>query len=161
MLRSVLIKLAMLGATLSMIVWMGWTAPPNRGEAGPAGSIASPDHADTVAATPAPHEGGPRPSASMITPLPPAPAVPSSPRSSPGKAHLDINQATVQDFEQLPGIGPALAQRIMDHRRSHGPFARVDDLLLVRGIGPKKLDRVREFVTVDHGISSKKRRGRL
>ena len=66
------------------------------------------------------------------------------------RARLDVNQATVEELNQLPGIGPALAQRIVDHRRSHGPFAAVDDLLFVKGIGAKKLDRLREFVGINN-----------
>jgi competence protein ComEA len=53
-----------------------------------------------------------------------------------GGALLDLNSATVADFDALPGIGPVLAQRIVDHRSAHGPFTSVDQLDDVSGIGP-------------------------
>ncbi len=61
---------------------------------------------------------------------------------------LDLNRATADELELLPGIGPTLAASIVDHRTSQGPFASVDDLLAVRGIGDAKLAAVRELVTV-------------
>jgi competence protein ComEA len=60
---------------------------------------------------------------------------------------LDINKATAAQMECLPGIGPTLAQRIVDEREKK-PFASVDDLKRVYGIGPKKLEQARPFVTV-------------
>jgi len=61
---------------------------------------------------------------------------------------LDLNRATAQELEKLPGIGPVLAQRIVDWREKHGPFKSVDDLLAVPGIGPKTLENLRDKVTV-------------
>ena len=61
---------------------------------------------------------------------------------------IDINQATVEDFQKLPGIGPALAARIVAYRKKHGLFHRVEDLLVVRGIGPKKWKAIRPFLKV-------------
>ena len=60
----------------------------------------------------------------------------------------DINQATVADLDRLPGIGPSTARAIVDHRTRNGPFASVDDLLAVRGIGPAKLAELRALVRV-------------
>ena len=60
---------------------------------------------------------------------------------------IDLNRATVEDLDRLPGIGPSTAQAIIDHRDQHGPFGSVDDLLDVRGIGPAKLDAIRDLVT--------------
>lgn len=57
---------------------------------------------------------------------------------------IDINQATWVEFAQLNQIGPVLARRIVDYREAHGPFRSLDDLLHVKGIGPKKLDANRK-----------------
>jgi competence protein ComEA len=61
---------------------------------------------------------------------------------------LDLNSATPADLEALPGIGPALAQRIIDYRRAHGPFKTIDDLEQVSGIGPKKLARIKPLEVI-------------
>lgn len=61
---------------------------------------------------------------------------------------VDINRAGPSELERLPGIGPVLAQRIVDYRQRHGPFRTVDDLLAVSGIGPKVLERLRPYVVV-------------
>jgi len=59
---------------------------------------------------------------------------------------IDINQATDAELEQLPGIGPSLAQKIVEYRLAHGLFLEVDDLLNVSGIGPAKLDQIRDLI---------------
>ena len=61
---------------------------------------------------------------------------------------LDLNRATLADLVRLPGIGPALARRILETRETVGRFAAVDDLAGVRGVGPAKLERLRPFVGV-------------
>lgn len=60
---------------------------------------------------------------------------------------VDINRATADDFDRLPGVGPATARAIVDDRDRNGPFASVDELERVPGIGPAKLDALRELVT--------------
>lgn len=72
-----------------------------------------------------------------------------NPGVNPGAPLLvDLNQATVAELDQLPGVGPSTARAIIDHRTRHGPFASVDDLLAVRGIGPAKLAELKPFVRV-------------
>jgi competence protein ComEA len=72
-----------------------------------------------------------------------------SPGASGGTESLiNINTATLDELETLPGIGPALGQRILDYRQEHGPFRSVDDLLNVSGIGDKRLADIRPKVTV-------------
>jgi competence protein ComEA len=66
----------------------------------------------------------------------------------PGNALVNLNTATLDQLESLPGIGPALAQRILAYREQHGPFRRVEDLLKVSGIGAKRLADLRPKVTV-------------
>lgn len=61
---------------------------------------------------------------------------------------VNLNRAGVAELDALPGIGPGLAQRIVDYRRAHGPFRRVEDLLRVPGIGPAKLEQLKAHVTV-------------
>lgn len=62
---------------------------------------------------------------------------------------LSINTAGEAELESLPGIGPVLARRIAAHRRSHGAFRRLEDLLTVEGIGPKLLERLKPLVVVE------------
>jgi competence ComEA-like helix-hairpin-helix protein len=64
---------------------------------------------------------------------------------------LDLNRASIDDLVRLPGVGPALAERIVAARAGDGPFASVDDLARVPGIGPAKLARLRDLVTVSPG----------
>jgi competence protein ComEA len=60
---------------------------------------------------------------------------------------ININQASAEELQRLPGIGPKLAQRIVEERRK-GPFKSVDDLKRVSGIGPKTLEKLRPHITV-------------
>jgi competence ComEA-like helix-hairpin-helix protein len=64
------------------------------------------------------------------------------------ETRLDLNRATADDLQRLPGVGPALAARIVQARHESGPFASIDDLGRVKGLGPVKLDRLRAFVGV-------------
>ena len=62
---------------------------------------------------------------------------------------LDINAASREDLDALPGIGPALAQRIFDYRQKHGPFKKIDDLEQVSGIGPNKLENIKPYLIIN------------
>lgn len=61
---------------------------------------------------------------------------------------VNLNAASAADLQELPGIGPALAERIVAHRTEHGPFRTVEDLKKVAGIGPKTFERLKDLVTV-------------
>ncbi len=63
-------------------------------------------------------------------------------------APVDLNTATAEQLDTLPGVGPSTAQSILDYRQQHGRFATVDELLEVRGIGDAKLAQLRDRVTV-------------
>ncbi|WP_394613084.1 helix-hairpin-helix domain-containing protein [Lentzea sp. JNUCC 0626] len=76
-------------------------------------------------------------------PPPPAADAPQAPRSQP---KLNLNTATVADLDALPGIGPVMAQRIVDHRTRKGPFTAVDQLRDVEGIGESKLAKLTDLV---------------
>jgi competence protein ComEA len=69
-----------------------------------------------------------------------APGVPS------GK--ININTATAAELDQLPGIGPALAQRIIDYRTQNGPFKTIEDLKKVKGIGDALFEQIKDRITV-------------
>jgi competence protein ComEA len=60
---------------------------------------------------------------------------------------LDINAATAADLEELPGVGPVLAERIVAYRNEHGSFSAVEDLLDVPGIGEAKLSGMRDAIS--------------
>jgi competence protein ComEA len=61
---------------------------------------------------------------------------------------VDINIATLSDLDALPGVGPSTAQAIIDYRVANGPYASIEGLLNVRGIGPSKLAAMRARVRV-------------
>ena len=65
-----------------------------------------------------------------------------------GEGPVDLNTATAEQLEELPGVGPAIAAAIVDERERRGRFATVDDLLDVRGIGEARLEQLRDLVTV-------------
>jgi len=66
----------------------------------------------------------------------------------PPATPIDLNVANVKELQELPGVGPVTAQRIIDMRQKSGRFHRVEDLLAIRGISQKKLDALRPYVTV-------------
>ncbi|HEY5876687.1 MAG TPA: helix-hairpin-helix domain-containing protein, partial [Ilumatobacteraceae bacterium] len=83
--------------------------------------------------------------------VPAAPALPPTAAGAGAAAAtgpIDLNRATAEQLDALPGVGPATAAAIVAHRDGNGPFASVEDLLDVRGIGPAKLDGLRDLVTV-------------
>lgn len=61
---------------------------------------------------------------------------------------IDLNNADAGVLKQLPGVGPQLADRIVDHRNRNGPFGKIEDLQSVQGIGPATLERLRYVVVV-------------
>ena len=63
-------------------------------------------------------------------------------------AKVNINTAGVEELDQLPGIGPAIAQRIIDYRNEHGEFKKVEDVQEVKGIGDAKYSEIKDSITV-------------
>lgn len=61
---------------------------------------------------------------------------------------VSINTAELEEFTLLPGIGKATAQNIIDYRNTNGLFQSVDDLVRVKGIGPKTLEKIRAYITL-------------
>ncbi len=69
---------------------------------------------------------------------------------------LDLNTATLDELQQLPGVGRVTAQAIVRFREKTGPFRRVEDLLAIRGITKRKLEKLRPYVTVAPPAPAKK-----
>jgi competence protein ComEA len=68
--------------------------------------------------------------------------------SSSSTGLVNVNTADADALEALPGVGPATAKAIIDHRAANGPFASVEDLKKVKGIGDTKFAAIRPFVAV-------------
>lgn len=64
---------------------------------------------------------------------------------------VDLNTAEAEELATLPGIGEGLAKRIVDYRTEHGPFEGPEGLMEVSGIGEKKLEELRDYITVSNG----------
>ncbi|WP_433167410.1 helix-hairpin-helix domain-containing protein [Kribbella sp. CA-247076] len=89
----------------------------------------------------------PPPGASTTAPgttNPHTPANPTAPASTP----VNLNTATLDQLDALPGVGPVLAQRIVDYRTQNGPFTTIDQLQEVSGVGPKKFDSLKPHVRI-------------
>jgi competence protein ComEA len=69
-------------------------------------------------------------------------------KKQPPAHPLDLNIANVKELQQVPGIGPKTAQAIVDFRHKSGPFRRVEDLLAIKGISQRKLDKMRPYLKV-------------
>lgn len=69
-------------------------------------------------------------------------------KKKPPEHPINLNTATESQLQEVPGIGPATADRILKMRKSYGPLESVDDLRAIKGIGPKRLDKMRKYLTV-------------
>lgn len=75
--------------------------------------------------------------------------------SATAPAKININTATLEELQTLPRIGPAIAQRIIDYRKEHGPFKRIEDLLKVQGIGERVFEQIKDRITVGPEVRDK------
>lgn len=75
--------------------------------------------------------------------------------SSSPPAKININTASLEELQTLPRIGPAIAQRIIDYRKEHGPFKRIEDLLKVQGIGERIFEQIKDRITVGTEVKDK------
>ena len=141
MLSKIFFKLTMVSAVLAVVCWIGWSVP--------------------VPKSPDPLEPGELQEPGRYALEPTAPSsmksTPSAPQERPREHDvlrrpagiaLDLNRASAQDFERLPGIGPVLAGRIIQYRASQGMFHDIEQLREVKGIGPKKFEQIRAHVAV-------------
>jgi competence protein ComEA len=174
-LQSLAIKILMLGITVGIIYW-GLSADDQQLARAPEPSIMStaadglheeppvrPDPAPEtdpkdVVVEESPPGGDPAPPAGReVAVLAPAEPAPSSsvrrtksfltaPARRPVRFPIDLNKAPVHDLQELPGIGEKFAKRIVQHRKDHGPYQSVEDLRKVKGIGKKRMERLRPLV---------------
>jgi competence ComEA-like helix-hairpin-helix protein len=76
-------------------------------------------------------------------------------KKKPPAKPVNLNTATAEELQQVPGIGPATAEKILQMRKSYGAFKSVDDLLAIRGLGPKRLEKMRKYLTVGKPAAAK------
>jgi competence protein ComEA len=74
----------------------------------------------------------------------------------PPSQPINLNAASSEQLQQVPGIGPATADKILQMRKSYGPFKSVDDLLAIRGIGKKRLDKMRKYLIAGRPATASK-----
>jgi comEA protein len=77
-------------------------------------------------------------------------------KKKPPTHPINLNSASAAELQQVPGIGPSTANKILEMRKSYGAFKSVDDLLAIKGIGPKRLEKMRKYLTVGKSPQSKK-----
>lgn len=144
MIQSLVIKAGMLFATVLLVAWIGWPTPH---DPVPVTGVVSAEGEPSQTVSP---RGEP----TLVTrpTQRPTPVTPTAGRSQEKQGKLDLNLATAEELQGLPGIGPVLAQRIVDQRTTHGPFHTVDDLRDVKGIGKKRMDQLRPLVTVEMAV---------
>jgi comEA protein len=80
----------------------------------------------------------------------------SSATKKPPLKPININTANSEELQQVPGVGPVTAEKILQMRKSYGAFKSVDDLLSIRGIGKKRLEKMRKYLTVSKSASLNK-----
>ncbi len=129
MIRSLTIKLIMLAGTLAFLVALNWSGP-NRG-------------ADTQHLV-AQHPLSPTHAVASTSSKKNEPSF----NNEPSIHAIDLNLSTAQELEALPGIGPILAKRIVEHRSQVGGFKSIQELDNVKGIGPKKLQALLPLIKV-------------
>jgi competence protein ComEA len=83
----------------------------------------------------------------VVVPRRAATGAPAAASASGPPAKVSLASATLEQLDELPGVGPVTAQKILDYRQAHGPFGSVDDLDAVPGIGPARVEQLRDLVT--------------
>lgn len=141
--RSLLLKLGMIAVTVGALAWIGWpmaeVPPPSlsQEEAGPPATLDTPQPVRSNTAD------------KTLVQLPTQRR--ESRTAAPAYAKkVDLNRATIQELQELPGVGPVLARRLVAHRQQGG-FKTVEDLMEVKGIGKKRFEQLRPLVGVGAG----------
>ena len=156
--QSLFLKLGMFAATLGVVFWIGWALPNSMDR--PRDLAVTPQSYETSNPGPIPaSESATEATTASVAFVPNQSSVPATPTRS-HRDLLDLNRATEQDFDALPGIGARLAERIIAYRQSVGIFHSLDELRQVKGIGNKKFERIRPLITVmpdSESVRGKKR----
>ena len=153
---SLLLKLGMFATTMGVVFWIGWTLPASFDrEPGLVAESLEGVKADILSGSGRVATMSPSSVPSSADQPSTAPASKRAPRGL-----LDLNSATGQDLDALPGVGPKLAERIMEYRESVGVFHTLEELRAVKGIGKKTFERIRPLVTVtsDAGLSDRRKK---
>ena len=140
MLSGLVFRLTMVGMVLGVMFWIGWSVP-------------APQFAQPLQPAALHDSGGQAlesvsPPSSQRTPSAPLERRREHDVSRRSTVALDLNHASAQDFERLPGLGPVLAGRIIEYRASQGKFRDVEQLRRVKGIGPKTFEQIRPHMVV-------------
>ncbi len=150
---SLFLKCAVLGVGVCFVYWVGWLQPSI-----PTVSVPPSHHPGFLSSdTIQPGSAGHTHEAARVAPIRGKEVV--QPVHAVGDREIsqtravtafivDLNDGTLAELKHLPGIGAVLAERIVAHRASHGAFRRVEDLVLVPGIGKKRFQQLRPFVAV-------------
>jgi len=69
-------------------------------------------------------------------------------KHAPPAHSIDLNSATVEQLQQVPGIGPSTAKAIVNFRQKSGPFQKVEDLLAIKGISKARFEKMRPYLTI-------------
>jgi competence protein ComEA len=148
MFRSLLMKFGMLAVTIGVVLWIGWQTPDF--------SLKQAASVDDSKAAPAlspvtvkaePSRASQADQKSMAAESGAAKGGIAADRTATQRV-VDLNRATAQELESLPGIGAVLAERVIAYRKSVGSFQTVEGLRDVKGIGSKTFDRLKPLVTV-------------
>ncbi len=124
--------------------WIAYGVLCGLGAAGLILLLASPRRGQPIELLPAPTQLANEPSTSHLI-LPTATSTVLPTQVYP----LNLNTATIEQLQQLPNIGPVLAQAIINYRDSHGPFTSIEQLRNVSGIGPKTFEGIETLITIE------------